>query len=92
MAAGTFLALNSEKEVKSTEIAKRSLGEASEVVPMEESPIGSALVVGAAYIAGAIVPVLPVLIGATNVVFSIITAGLMVVFVSTVLSFCLVWT
>ena len=54
---------------------------------MEESPIGSALVVGAAYIAGAIVPVLPVLIGATNAVFSIITAGLMVVFVSTVLSF-----
>jgi VIT1/CCC1 family predicted Fe2+/Mn2+ transporter len=59
----------------------------SEVVPMEESPIGSALVVGAAYIAGAIVPVLPVLIGATNAVFSIITAGLMVVLVSTVLSF-----
>ena len=63
------------------------LGEASEVVPMEESPIGSALVVGAAYIAGAIVPVLPVLIGATNAVFSVITAGLMVVLVSTVLSF-----
>ena len=53
---------------------------------MEESPIGS-LVVGAAYIAGAIVPVLPVLIGATNAVFSVITAGLMVVLVSTVLSF-----
>ena len=87
-AAGTFLALNSEKEVKSTEIAKKIfLGEASEVMPMEESPIGSALVVGAAYIAGAIVPVLPVLIGATNAVFSVITAGLMVVLVSTVLSF-----
>lgn len=88
MAAGTFLALSSEKEVKSTEIAKKIfLGEASEVMPMEESPIGSALVVGAAYIAGAIVPVLPVLIGATNAVFSVITAGLMVVLVSTVLSF-----
>ena len=36
MAAGAFLALNSEKEVKTTEIAKKIfLGEASEVVPME---------------------------------------------------------
>ena len=88
MGAGAFLALNSEKEVKTTEIAKKIfLGEASEVVPMEESPIGSALVVAAAYIAGAIVPVLPVIFGATNALFSVVTAGLMVVVVSTVLSF-----
>jgi vacuolar iron transporter family protein len=88
MGAGTFLALSSEKEVKSTEIAKKIfLGEASEIAPMEESPIGSALMVGAAYIAGAIVPVLPVMIGATNAAFSAITAGLMVVFVSIILSF-----
>jgi VIT1/CCC1 family predicted Fe2+/Mn2+ transporter len=88
MGAGTFLALSSEKEVKTTEIAKRIfLGEASDVAPMEESPMKSALVVGAAYIAGAIVPVFPVMIGATNAVFSVITAGLMVVFVSIILSF-----
>lgn len=88
MAAGAFLALNSEKEVKTTEIARKIfLGEASEVVPMEESPIGSALVVGTAYIVGAIVPVLPVVFGATNAFFSVLTAGLMVVVVSTILSF-----
>jgi len=88
MAAGSFLALNSEKEVKTTEIAKKIfLGEASEVVPMEESPIGSALVVGTAYIAGAIVPVLPVVFGATSALFSLLTAGLMVIVVSTILSF-----
>lgn len=88
MAAGAFLALNSEKEVKTTEIAKKIfLGEASEVVPMEESPIGSAIVVGSAYIAGAIIPVLPVVFGATNAMFSVLTAGLMVILVSTVLSF-----
>jgi VIT1/CCC1 family predicted Fe2+/Mn2+ transporter len=88
MAAGAFLALNSEKEVKTTEIAKKIfLGEASEVVPMEESPIGSALVVGAAYMAGAVVPVLPVVFGATNALFSVLTAGLMVIVVSTILSF-----
>ena len=37
MGAGAFLALSSEKEVKSTEIAKKIfLGEQSEVSPMEE--------------------------------------------------------
>lgn len=88
MAAGAFLALNSEKEVKTTAIAKKLfLGEESEIVPMEESPLGSALVVGGAYITGAMVPVLPVLIGAKDAVFSVITAGLMVIFVSTILSF-----
>lgn len=88
MAAGTFLALSSEKEVKTTEIAKKVfLGEVSEVSPMEESPLGSALVVGIAYITGALVPVLPVLIGAKDALFSVITAGVMVIFVSTILSF-----
>jgi VIT1/CCC1 family predicted Fe2+/Mn2+ transporter len=88
MAAGAFLALNSEKEVKTTEIAKKVfLGEESEISPMEESPLGSAFVVGAAYITGAVVPVLPVLLGATDAIFSVLTAGLMVVLVSTILSF-----
>jgi vacuolar iron transporter family protein len=88
MAAGAFLALSSEKEVKTTEIARKIfLGEASEIVPMEESPIGSALVVGTAYIAGAIVPVLPVIFGATSALFSVLTAGLMVIVVSAILSF-----
>ncbi|HEX7766181.1 MAG TPA: VIT1/CCC1 transporter family protein [Nitrospira sp.] len=88
MAAGAFLALNSEKEVKSTEAAKKLfLGEESEFTPMEEQPLASALVVGSAYLMGAIVPVFPVLIGATDARFSVLTAGLMVVFVSTVLAF-----
>jgi VIT1/CCC1 family predicted Fe2+/Mn2+ transporter len=88
MAAGAFLALNSEKEVKTTEIAKSVfLGDESQISPMEESPLGSALVVGAAYITGAFVPVLPVLIGANDALFSVITAGLMVIVVSTILSF-----
>lgn len=88
MGAGAFLALNSEKEVKSTEVAKKIfLGEESESSPMEEQPLSSALVVGSAYMTGAVVPVLPVLIGATDAMFSVLTAGLMVVVVSTILSF-----
>ena len=54
---------------------------------MEESPFGSALVVGTAYIAGAIVPVLPVVFGATSALFSVLTAGVVVIVVSTILSF-----
>jgi len=88
MGAGAFLALNSEKEVKSTEVAKKIfLGEESEFTPMEEQPLSSALVVGSAYLTGAVVPVFPVLIGATDALFSVLTAGLMVVLVSTILSF-----
>ena len=88
MGAGAFLALNSEKEVKSTEIAKKIfLGEESESSPMEEQPLSSALVVGSAYLMGAVVPVLPVLIGAKDAMFSVLTAGLMVIVVSTILSF-----
>lgn len=88
MGAGAFLALNSEKEVKSTEIARRMfLGEDSDVSPMEESPIASALVVGAAYLAGALVPVLPVFFGASSAFFSVLTAGVVVVAVSAILSF-----
>ncbi len=88
MAAGAFLALNSEKEVKSTELARKVfLGEESDVTPMEESPLGSAVVVGLAYITGALIPVLPVLVGAQDALFSVVTAGIMVIVVSTVLSF-----
>jgi vacuolar iron transporter family protein len=88
MGAGAFLALNSEKEVKSTEVAKRIfLGEASESASMEEQPLSSALVVGSAYLAGAVVPVLPVMFGADDPFFSVLTAGFMVIVVSTILSF-----
>ncbi|ULA63937.1 MAG: conserved membrane protein of unknown function [Nitrospira sp.] len=88
MGAGAFLALNSEKEVKSTEVAKKVfLGEESEFAPMEEQPLSSALVVGSAYLMGAVVPVLPVLLGATDAMSSVLTAGLMVVLISTILSF-----
>src|SRR5215208_800748 len=58
MGAGAFLALSSEKEVKAIETARRIfLGEGSNGAAMEEQPLSSALVVGCAYLAGAMVPV-----------------------------------
>jgi VIT1/CCC1 family predicted Fe2+/Mn2+ transporter len=87
MAAGAYAALNSEKEVQTTEfLRKRFLGE--ETAPqMEDQPIGSAVVVGCSYFLGALVPVLPVLLGATTALISLVTAGGIVILVSTLLAF-----
>ncbi len=88
MAAGAYAALNSEKEVKTTEfLRKRFLGEETGASHMEEQPFGSAIVVGCSYFAGALVPVLPVLLGATSALLSLVTAGGIVVLVSTLLAF-----
>lgn len=88
MAAGAFLALNSEQEVRATENAKnRFLGGTSDSTAMTEQPLASASFVGIAYLIGATIPVFPVLLGADSAVFSVITAGFMVVVISTILSF-----
>ena len=87
MAAGAYAALNSEKEVQTTEFLRRQfLGE--ETAPqMEEQPFGSAVVVGCSYFLGALVPVLPVLLGANSALLSLMTAGGIVILVSTLLAF-----
>lgn len=88
MAAGAYAALNSEKEVKTTDLnKKRFLGEEAGGSDMEEAPFRSAVVVGGSYFAGAMVPVLPVLLGAKTAVLSLVTAGGIVVMVSTLLAF-----
>lgn len=88
MAAGAYAALNSEKEIKATEFDKKQfLGEETGSSEMEEQPLASALFVGGAYIVGAMVPVLPVLFGAKDALASLITAGSMIVLVSTLLAF-----
>ena len=88
MAAGAYAALNSETEVKTTELnRKRFLGEAAGAEDTEESPLRSAVVVGGSYFLGALVPVLPVLLGAQTALFSLVTAGGIVILVSTLLAF-----
>ena len=88
MGAGAYLALNSEREMKATDLdKKRFLGGEAEGLDMEETPLASGLVVGLAYLTGAVVPVMPVLLGATDALFSVAMAGLMVIAVSTILSF-----
>lgn len=88
MGAGIYVAISSEKEVKKTDSDKRQfLGVDAASVEMEEQPLASALVVGGSYIAGALVPVLPVLVGAKDALPSLFTAGSMIILVSMVLAF-----
>jgi VIT1/CCC1 family predicted Fe2+/Mn2+ transporter len=87
MAAGAYAALNSEKEVQTTEcLRKQFLGEPTGE-RTEDQPLGSAVVVGCSYFLGALVPVLPVLLGAKSALFSLVTAGGIVIVVSTLLAF-----
>jgi vacuolar iron transporter family protein len=88
MAAGAWVATSSEAEVRATETGRRRfLGE--NVPPDEagETPMASALVVGASYFAGALVPVLPMLAGARTALPSLVAAGSMIVVVSVILAF-----
>lgn len=88
MGGGAYAALNAEKEIQQAESAKRRfLGEATSSVEMEEQPFRSAFVVGFSYLAGALVPVLPILFGAKDALFSMLTAGSTVIVVSTILAF-----
>src|SRR3989338_1521997 len=88
MGAGIYVAISSEKEVKQTESDRQQFLKAETVVAgMEEQPLASALVVGGSYIAGAMVPVLPVLFGAKDALPSLLTAGSMIILVSMVLAF-----
>ncbi len=88
MAAGIYVALSSEKELRQTEAdKKRFLGEELPSTGEGESSLRSAIVVGGSYLVGAMVPVLPVLVGARDALPSLVMAGSVIILVSMVLAF-----
>ncbi len=88
MAAGAYVATGSEAEVRDTESARRRfLGENGADDEPRASALGAALLVGASYFAGALVPVLPVLFGAHTAWPSAVVAGATIVIVSMLLAF-----
>jgi VIT1/CCC1 family predicted Fe2+/Mn2+ transporter len=88
MAAGAYVAASSEAEVRRTEQGRqRFLGETAPAEEVRESPLASAALVGASYFAGALVPVLPVALGARTMVFPLAAAGGVIIVVSLVLAF-----
>jgi VIT1/CCC1 family predicted Fe2+/Mn2+ transporter len=87
MAAGAYIATGSEAEVRATEEDRRRfLGEAV-AGGAAQSPFASALVVGTGYILGAMIPVLPVLFGATGMLPTVLAAGTTIVVVSAIVAF-----
>src|SRR6266403_1984513 len=87
MAAGAYIGAGSEAELRETEDArKRFLGEP---VTSEagQRPLVAAAIVGIGYLVGAVVPVLPVLFGARNVLPTVLTGGVMIVAVSAIVAF-----
>jgi VIT1/CCC1 family predicted Fe2+/Mn2+ transporter len=87
MGAGAYIAAGSEAEVRATEDERgRFLGE-TVASASNESPLASALVVGLGYVAGALVPLLPVLFGARSVLPTVLAAGAVVLVVSAVVAF-----
>jgi predicted membrane protein (TIGR00267 family) len=88
MAAGAYVAASSENEVRRTQEEKaRFLGEKSDVEEKEEPAFSTAVVVGISYFVGASFPLLPVIFGAHTALWSILSAGTIIILVSMTLAF-----
>jgi VIT1/CCC1 family predicted Fe2+/Mn2+ transporter len=88
MGAGAYLAASSEAEVRETEVRRRRfLGEPEAAGGPGDRPVASGVRVGVSYVIGAVVPVLPVLVGARTLLPSLVVAGGVIVIVSTILAF-----
>jgi predicted membrane protein (TIGR00267 family) len=87
MAAGAYIGAESEAELRETEDGRRRF--MGEIVTSEtpESPLAAAAVVGVGYLIGAVVPVMPVLLGARSVWPTVLTGGAMIVAVSAIVAF-----
>jgi VIT1/CCC1 family predicted Fe2+/Mn2+ transporter len=87
MAAGAWVATSSEAEVNDTEVARqRYLGQ-SPARGRSESPHTSAALVGTSYLVGALVPMLPIALGARSALPSIVCAGAVIIAISMMLAF-----
>jgi vacuolar iron transporter family protein len=88
MAAGAFVASSSESEVRETELARRRfLGETAAGQDAPESPLAAGSLVGVSYLAGALVPMLPIAVGSHSALPSVIGAGVVILAVSMILAF-----
>jgi predicted membrane protein (TIGR00267 family) len=88
MAAGAYVAMSSEFEVRKTQDEKlQFLGEKKETGFRGESAFMSGAVVGISYFVGSSFPLIPVLFGAKTPLPSILTGGSMILLVSITIAF-----
>ena len=86
MAAGVLASSGSQLEVEQIQNAKRSFFDPSAEIPPETRPIVASVLVGISYLVGALVPILPVMLGAGDPLWSIVVGALMTIAVSCILS------
>jgi VIT1/CCC1 family predicted Fe2+/Mn2+ transporter len=87
MAAGAYIGAGSEAELRETEDGRRRFLGESVTSEAPESPLAAAAVVGVGYLIGALVPVMPVLLGAHSVWPTVLTGGAMIIVVSAIVAF-----
>lgn len=88
MAAGIFVASGSEKEIEMSERRKSQFfNKAVQKIHKHDSAMRNAVLVGVSYLIGAMIPILPVLIGAKSVFISVIASGAVIVFMSFFVAF-----
>lgn len=87
MAAGVLASSRSQLEIQRIENAKRNFFDPDAVVTEETRPLAAAIAVAASYFLGALFPILPVIFGAASPVWSIVVGGMMVAWVTMLLSF-----
>ena len=87
MAAGSFAATSSEREIERVQRGKALFLGRKQDESDSPSPVASGIVVGVSYFVGACLPVLPVVFGAGNALVSVIAGAVAAVLVSSVLAF-----
>jgi len=87
MAASAFVGASAASEVRAAEEGRRRFLGERPAEDADENALTAAVIVGASYFAGALVPVLPVLAGARTALPSVLAAGTMIVVVSALVAF-----
>ena len=87
MAAGSFGAISSEKEIRRLSQGKAEFLGSSAGSPPGDTAAKSAVLVGISYLMGSMVPIVPVVLGARSVFLPLVAAGFVIVIVSFVVAF-----
>jgi VIT1/CCC1 family predicted Fe2+/Mn2+ transporter len=88
MAAGAYVGGNSERELQQIQRGKAEFLGGKTVAASEDArPVRDAVLVGGSYFLGAVIPALPMALGAKTLWASLIVAGAAILLVSTVLAF-----
>jgi len=87
MAAGVLASSGSQLEVERIQNAKRSFFNPQAEIPQETQPVVASVLVGISYLVGALFPIVPVYLGATTPLWSVVAGGSMVLVITTLVSF-----